>query len=99
VKRPDQTVFVYAAPADTVETIKTRLLDMTKAPFSPEHIKLVYNGEIMESSNPLSQYTSMDGDILHEIRCHGMFSTFVKTLFFFFLCGLQSTYPLKETIV
>jgi hypothetical protein len=70
VKRPDQTVFVYASPTETVETIKTRLLEMTKAPFAPEHIKLVYNGEVMEPSNTLSQYTNVDGDILHEIRCH-----------------------------
>ena len=73
VKRPDQTVFVYANPSDTVETIITRLLEMTKAPFAPNQIKLVHNGSVMEASHTLSQYTSVDGDTLQEIRCHGTF--------------------------
>lgn len=76
VKRPDQTVFVYATPNDTVETIITRLLEMTKAPFAPEHIKLVYNGDIMDPANTLSQYTTSDGDVVQEYRCHGTFCEF-----------------------
>ena len=73
VKRPDQTVFVYAIPTDTIETIKSKLLQMTKAPVTAENVKLVYNGTVMEPESTLSVYTTTDGDILHEIRCIGAF--------------------------
>jgi hypothetical protein len=69
-------VFVYAIPTDTVETIKTRLLQMTKAAVAPENVKLIYNGSVMEPENTLSVYTTTDGDILHEIRCNGAFFGF-----------------------
>lgn len=64
-------MFVYANPTDTVSTIITRLLEMTKAPFAAEAIQLVYNGQVMDPSHALSHYTSADGEILREIRCHG----------------------------
>lgn len=76
MKRPDQTAFVFANPSDTVETIITRLLEMTKAPFAADQIKLVYNGSIMDASHTLSHYTSVDGDTVQEIRCHGTSITF-----------------------
>jgi len=61
---------------------------MTKAPFAPDQIKLVYNGNTMETTHTLSQYTNIDGDTLHEIRCHGAFfciaSMFRSFLAYFF---------------
>ena len=70
---------------------------MTKAPIAPENIQLVYNGQITDPNQPLSAYTSADGDILQEIRYHGM-----KPLFRIFRpsislnCSISSVYSFKN---
>lgn len=70
-------MFVYAIPTDTVETIMKRLIEMTQSSVAPENMRLAYNGTFMSPSDTLAQYTTQDGDILHEIRCIG-------TNYFFF---------------